>query len=51
MIDEYELSTHDHHEMNYNQIALNRLPISIMEDYAIQTIRNLTESKIDDDES
>ncbi|RCU61596.1 hypothetical protein SETIT_J016500v2, partial [Setaria italica] len=36
----YELSTYDRHELNYNQIALSRLPISIMGDYTIQTIRN-----------
>ncbi|KAJ4738734.1 hypothetical protein LUZ62_006182 [Rhynchospora pubera] len=27
----YELSTYDRHELNYNQIALGRLPISILE--------------------
>ncbi|KAJ4739505.1 hypothetical protein LUZ62_004906 [Rhynchospora pubera] len=26
----YELSTYDRHELNYNQIALGRLPISII---------------------
>jgi NAD(P)H-quinone oxidoreductase subunit I len=51
MTEEYELSTYDRHELNYNQIALGRLPISIMEDYTIQTIRNSTESKIDEDKS
>ena len=51
MTEEYELSTYDRHELNYNQIALSRLPISIMEDYTIQTIRNSTESKIDEDKS
>ena len=51
MTEEYELSTYDRHELNYNQIALSRLPISIMEDYTIQTIRNSTKSKIDEDPS
>ncbi|KAJ4734571.1 hypothetical protein LUZ62_013601 [Rhynchospora pubera] len=32
----YELSTYDRHELNYNQIALGRLPISIIGDYTIQ---------------
>ncbi|KAJ4739197.1 hypothetical protein LUZ62_005396 [Rhynchospora pubera] len=31
----YELSTYDRHELNYNQIALGRLPISIIGDYTI----------------
>jgi NAD(P)H-quinone oxidoreductase subunit I len=51
MTEEYKLSTYDRHELNYNQIALSRLPISIIEDYTIQTTRNLTESKIDEDKS
>jgi NAD(P)H-quinone oxidoreductase subunit I len=51
MTEEYELSTYDRHELNYNQIALSRLPISIMEDYTIQTIRNSTENKIDEEKS
>ena len=28
MTEEYELSTYDRHELNYNQIALGRLPHS-----------------------
>ena len=51
MTEEYELSTYDRHELNYNQIALSRLPISIMGDYTIQTIRNSTQSKIDEEKS
>ena len=35
----------------YNQIALSRLPISIMGDYTIQTIRNSPQSKIDEEKS
>ena len=32
MTEEYELSTYDRHELNYNQIALNMLAIYIMEE-------------------
>ncbi|KAI4982001.1 hypothetical protein ZWY2020_022493 [Hordeum vulgare] len=39
------------YELNYNQIALSRLPISIMGDYTIQTIRNSSESKINEEKS
>uniref|UniRef100_A0A1Y3BWE5 Putative NAD(P)H-quinone oxidoreductase subunit I protein n=1 Tax=Helianthus annuus TaxID=4232 RepID=A0A1Y3BWE5_HELAN len=35
MTEEYELSTYDRHELNYNQIALGRLPMSIIDDYTI----------------
>jgi NAD(P)H-quinone oxidoreductase subunit I len=42
MTEEYELSTYDRHELNYDQIALGRLPISIMEDSTIEIISNLT---------
>ncbi|KAJ6215304.1 hypothetical protein RDWZM_010622, partial [Blomia tropicalis] len=38
MTEEYELSAYDRHELNYNQIALGRLPVSIIEDYTIRTI-------------
>ena len=51
MTEEYELSTYDRHELNYKQIALSRLPISIMGDYTIQTIRNSPQSKIDEEKS
>jgi len=49
MTEEYELSTYDRHELNYNQIALGRLPISIIGDYTIQTVMNSTQIKIDKD--
>ncbi|CAI8591879.1 unnamed protein product [Vicia faba] len=39
MTEEYELSTYDRHELNYNQIALGRLPMSIIDDYTIRTIQ------------
>nr|YP_010399950.1 NADH-plastoquinone oxidoreductase subunit I [Nowellia curvifolia]UQM88716.1 NADH-plastoquinone oxidoreductase subunit I [Nowellia curvifolia] len=42
MTEEYELSTYDRHELNYDQIALGRLPISIVEDSTIDIISNLT---------
>jgi hypothetical protein len=41
MTEEYELSTYDRHELNYNQIALGRLPMSVIDDYTIRTISNL----------
>lgn len=42
MTEEYELSTYDRHELNYNQISLGRLPMSIIGDYTIQTVMNST---------
>nr|YP_009863019.1 NADH dehydrogenase 18 kDa subunit [Anthoceros punctatus]YP_009863109.1 NADH dehydrogenase 18 kDa subunit [Anthoceros agrestis]QKD76474.1 NADH dehydrogenase 18 kDa subunit [Anthoceros punctatus]QKD76564.1 NADH dehydrogenase 18 kDa subunit [Anthoceros agrestis] len=38
MTEEYELSTYDRHESNYDQIASGRLPISIIEDRTIESI-------------
>nr|QXI85003.1 NADH-plastoquinone oxidoreductase subunit I [Gentiana phyllocalyx] len=32
---EYELSTYGRHELNHNQIALGRLPTSVIDDYTI----------------
>jgi NAD(P)H-quinone oxidoreductase subunit I len=51
MTEEYELSTYDRHELNSNQIALGRLPISIIGDYTIQTIMNSTQIPIDKEKS
>lgn len=42
MTEEYELSIYDRHDLNYNQIALGRLPISVIEDSTIKTISNLS---------
>ncbi|TYH88261.1 hypothetical protein ES332_D01G175300v1 [Gossypium tomentosum] len=42
---EYELSTYDRHELNYNQIALGRLPMSVIDDYTIRTILNSIQRK------
>nr|WGO58893.1 NADH dehydrogenase subunit I [Aneura pinguis]WGO60785.1 NADH dehydrogenase subunit I [Aneura pinguis] len=40
MTEEYELSTHDRHDLNYDQVALGRLPVSVIEDTAIKTLSN-----------
>ena len=40
MIEEYELSTYDRHELNYNQITLGRLLMSVIDNYTIRTILN-----------
>nr|YP_009489197.1 NADH-plastoquinone oxidoreductase subunit I [Prunus mongolica]AWE09545.1 NADH-plastoquinone oxidoreductase subunit I [Prunus mongolica]WRK68828.1 NADH dehydrogenase subunit I [Prunus mongolica] len=45
MTEEYELSTYDRHELNYNQIALGRLPMSVIDDYTIRTIFNSPQKK------
>ncbi|KAK7809363.1 NADH-plastoquinone oxidoreductase subunit I (chloroplast) [Quercus suber] len=45
MTEEYELSTYDRHELNYNQIALGRLPMSVIDDYTIRTILNSPKNK------
>ncbi|KAL1120441.1 hypothetical protein V6Z11_D01G165900 [Gossypium hirsutum] len=42
---EYELSTYDRHELNYNQIALGRLPMSVIDDYTIRAILNSIQRK------
>nr|YP_010917761.1 NADH-plastoquinone oxidoreductase subunit I [Encalypta ciliata]UVG41347.1 NADH-plastoquinone oxidoreductase subunit I [Encalypta ciliata] len=42
MTEEYELSIYDRHDLNYDQIALGRLPISVIEDSTIKTILNLS---------
>nr|QNH93678.1 NADH-plastoquinone oxidoreductase subunit I [Christensenia aesculifolia] len=41
MTEEYELSTYDRHELNYDQIALGRLPVSIIQDPTTQTVPSL----------
>jgi NADH-plastoquinone oxidoreductase subunit I protein len=41
MTEEYELSTYDRHELNYDQTALGRLPISVVEDSTVETSSNL----------
>jgi hypothetical protein len=42
MIEEYELSIYVCHRLNYDQIALRCLPISIIEDSTIHIIPSLT---------
>jgi NAD(P)H-quinone oxidoreductase subunit I len=42
MTEEYELSVYDRHDLNYDQIALGRLPISVIEDSTIKIISNLS---------
>nr|YP_009668608.1 NADH-plastoquinone oxidoreductase subunit I [Haplomitrium blumei]QCW59382.1 NADH-plastoquinone oxidoreductase subunit I [Haplomitrium blumei] len=42
MTEEYELSTYNRHELNYDQIALGRLPIAIIEDSTNQFILGST---------
>lgn len=32
-------------DLNYNQIALGQLPVSVIDDYTIRTILNLPEIK------
>nr|NP_569689.1 NADH dehydrogenase subunit I [Psilotum nudum]Q8WHX5.1 RecName: Full=NAD(P)H-quinone oxidoreductase subunit I, chloroplastic; AltName: Full=NAD(P)H dehydrogenase subunit I; Short=NDH subunit I; AltName: Full=NADH-plastoquinone oxidoreductase subunit I [Psilotum nudum]AGC26847.1 NAD(P)H-quinone oxidoreductase subunit I [Psilotum nudum]BAB84278.1 NADH dehydrogenase 18kD subunit [Psilotum nudum] len=41
MTEEYELATYDRHELNYDQIALSRLPFSIVQDSTIQAHSSL----------
>lgn len=39
MTEDYELAAYDRHELNYNQIALGRLPAKVTEDPAVQPLR------------
>jgi NAD(P)H-quinone oxidoreductase subunit I len=41
MTEEYELSAYDRHELNYDQVALGRLPVNISQDPMIQPIPGL----------
>nr|YP_010581037.1 NdhI [Sarracenia alata]YP_010581043.1 NdhI [Sarracenia alata]UZT27368.1 NdhI [Sarracenia alata]UZT27370.1 NdhI [Sarracenia alata] len=45
MTEEYELSTYDRHDLNYNQIALGRLPMSGIDDSTIRIILNSPQIK------
>nr|YP_009425163.1 NADH dehydrogenase subunit I [Athyrium sheareri]ASU93811.1 NADH dehydrogenase subunit I [Athyrium sheareri] len=38
MTEEYELSSYDRHELNYDQTALGRLPLSTSQDVSIQMV-------------
>jgi NAD(P)H-quinone oxidoreductase subunit I len=41
MTEEYELSTFDRHSLNYDNIALGRLPTSVTSDPAVLPLREL----------
>jgi NAD(P)H-quinone oxidoreductase subunit I len=41
MTEEYELSTYDRHELNYDSVALGRLPYKVTEDPIVQPLREL----------
>jgi NAD(P)H-quinone oxidoreductase subunit I len=42
MTEEYELATYDRHELNYDNVALGRLPVSVMNaDPMVQPLREL----------
>nr|YP_010933341.1 18 kDa subunit of NADH-plastoquinone oxidoreductase [Streptofilum capillatum]WKT08549.1 18 kDa subunit of NADH-plastoquinone oxidoreductase [Streptofilum capillatum]WKT08648.1 18 kDa subunit of NADH-plastoquinone oxidoreductase [Streptofilum sp. BC4-VF8pt]WKT08747.1 18 kDa subunit of NADH-plastoquinone oxidoreductase [Streptofilum sp. ZNP2-VF4pt] len=41
MTEEYELSVYDRHELNYDQVALGRLPLAIGQDSLSNQIRGL----------
>nr|AWL21496.1 NADH-plastoquinone oxidoreductase subunit I [Pilularia americana] len=47
MTEEYELSSYDRHESNYDQTALGRLPLSISQDFSIQTASDPSKSITD----
>ncbi len=38
MTEEYELSAYDRHELNYDQVALGRLPMNTLHDYMVQPV-------------
>lgn len=38
MTEEYELSSYDRHELNHDQTALGRLPLSTSQDVSIQVV-------------
>jgi NAD(P)H-quinone oxidoreductase subunit I len=41
MTEEYELSAYDRHELNYDQVALGRLPINANQDKTVEPILGL----------
>ncbi|MGG6293018.1 NAD(P)H-quinone oxidoreductase subunit I [Leptolyngbya sp. AN02str] len=41
MTEEYELSTYDRHELNYDNVALGRLPYKVTEDPMVTPLREL----------
>ncbi|KAJ7546916.1 hypothetical protein O6H91_08G060800 [Diphasiastrum complanatum] len=42
-IEKYELSTHEHNELNHDQIGLGRFPTSLIEDSTVRAILRLTQ--------
>jgi NAD(P)H-quinone oxidoreductase subunit I len=42
MTEEYELSTYNRHELNYDNVALGRLPYNIAQDPMVEPIKNLS---------
>lgn len=41
MTEEYELSTYDRHELNYDSVALGRLPYKVTQDPMVTALREL----------
>ena len=41
MTEEYELATYDRHELNYDSVALGRLPYKVTEDPMVTPLREL----------
>ena len=41
MTEEYELSTFDRHSLNYDNVALGRLPTNVTTDPSVQPLREL----------
>jgi len=42
MTEEYDLSTYDRHELNYDNVALGRLPYKVTEDPMVTPLRELS---------
>jgi NAD(P)H-quinone oxidoreductase subunit I len=41
MTEEYELATYDRHELNYDNVALGRLPYKVTQDPMVTPLREL----------
>lgn len=41
MTEEYELATYDRHELNYDNVALGRLPYKVTDDPMVTPLREL----------
>lgn len=41
MTEEYELSSYDRHELNYDNVALGRLPYKVTQDPMVTPLREL----------